>query len=277
MFRIKPLIIVTVCVVFAATSNAIANPESSQVSSAIELNSDAQLTQWLGSQQYIERIQKIVEAARERTPQRIGISFVDLKTNQVMVEYASNDLFHPASNIKLLTSAAALHVLGARHRWLTLVGTDRVKNQSIGNLIVRGGGDPSLSVGDIAEWALKLKSQGILSIEGDIIIDASLFKSFGLPPGFEEKNQDGAYRPSISSINLNWNHILIKVTDRGKAAGHVAVFPPNDYVKIINQTRVTKKVKRPILVKQKVSKTNQQVVVKGELKRKIQIISAENW
>ena len=74
MFRIKPLIIVTVCVVFAATSNAIANPESSQVSSAIELNSDAQLTQWLGSQQYIERIQKIVEAARERTPQRIGIS-----------------------------------------------------------------------------------------------------------------------------------------------------------------------------------------------------------
>ena len=191
---------------------------------------------------------------------------MDLKTNQVMVEYASNDLFHPASNIKLLTSAAALHVLGARHRWLTLVGTDRVKNQSIGNLIVRGGGDPSL--GDIAEWALKLMSQGILSIEGDIIIDASLFKSFGLPPGFEEKNQDGAYRPSISSINLNWNHILIKVTDRGKAAGHVAVFPPNDYVKIINQTRVTKKVKRPILVKQKVSKTNQQVVVKGELKRK---------
>ena len=39
-------------------------------------------------------------------------------------------------------------------------------------------------------------------------------------------------------------------------------------MKIINQTRVTKKVKRPILVKQKVSKTNQQVVVKGELKRK---------
>ena len=62
-----------------------------------------------------------------------------------------------------------MHVLGARHRWLTLVGTDRVKNQSIGNLIVRGGGDPSLSVGDIAEWASS-KSQGILSIEGDIIM-----------------------------------------------------------------------------------------------------------
>ena len=58
------------------------------------------------------------------------------------------------------------------------------------------------------------------------------------------------------------------MTDGGKTAGHVAVFPPNDYVKIVNRTRVTKKVRRPITVSQIVNKKSQKIVVKGELKKK---------
>ncbi len=222
---------------------------------------------WSGRDDLIQAIGKVVESAQSKTAQRIGISFVDLKQSEALIEYRQNEGFHPASNIKLLTSAAALHVLGARHRWSTTIGTDRTEKSNMGHLMIKGGGDPSLSIGDVSEWVLELKSMGLTQIEGDIIIDATLFESFGLPPGFEEKNQDGAYRAAVSSINLNWNHILVSVSDRGKTRGYVAVFPPNDYVQIINKTVVKPKVRRPISVTQKILKTRQRLTVKGQLKR----------
>ncbi len=228
---------------------------------------DSQDLVWTGQPELVHRIQTIVDKAQSKNPQRIGLSVVDLTSGKPLIAYRANDDFHPASNIKLLTSAAALHVLGARHRWVTLIGTDRTQNASMGNLLIKGGGDPSLAMGDLSEWVLQLKSMGLSRIDGDLIIDATLFDSFGLPPGFSDKNQDGAYRASVSTINLNWNHVVVRVSDRGKSRGHIAVFPPNDYVKIVNKTRVKPKVKRPISLTQKVLKAHQNIVVKGQLKR----------
>ena len=140
---------------------------------------------WFGQPELVHRIRRIVEKAQSKNAQRIGLSFVDLNTGNPLIKYRADDDFHPASNIKLLTSATALHVLGARHRWVTLIGTDQTRNSSMGDLFIKGGGDPSLAVGDLSEWVLQLKSMGLSRIDGDLIIDATLFDSFGLPPGFD--------------------------------------------------------------------------------------------
>lgn len=265
---LRHIIYLLLMVVLALSSRAYAQRGDAGLDSIDQNVVEAEISpKWSGSAQLIETIETLVNSARLKTAQRIGVSFVDLKTGQPVLTHRSTERFHPASNIKLLTSAAALNVLGARHRWMTILGTDRTENTHMNHLMIRGGGDPSLSIGDVAEWVLELKSMGFNQIDGDLIVDATLFESFGLPPGFEEKEQDGAYRAAVSSINLNWNHIMISISDRGDTRGHVAVFPPNDYVKIVNKTQVKPKVRRPIAVSQEVLKTKQKILVKGELKR----------
>ncbi len=85
---------------------------------------------------------------------------------------------NPASTAKLVTTFAALERLGPTFRWRTTVYTDGpvVGHTLQGNLYIRGGGDPTL----VAErlWLLmrQIQALGIRQIQGDLVIDRSLFR-----------------------------------------------------------------------------------------------------
>ena len=184
------------------------------------------------------------------------------------MEKDADEALHPASNIKLLTSAAGLDILGPRYQWKTDLHTFSRNGSTIDSLIISGSGDPSIQLGHLSEWSAKLKGLGIKSIRGDIILDSRSFTFNGLPPGFADKNQDGAYRPALSSLNLNWNHIQITVIDRGHKKPHISVYPPSNYVSVRNESTVNSKVKRPIRIQMKRLKNRDEIRVSGQLKRK---------
>jgi len=99
----------------------------------------------------------------------------------------------PASTLKLITSATALELYGGDYTFKTIVWTDgTISNGTLsGNLIITGGGDPTLgsslfnSNGDkkkfISEWAHLIKSFGINTITGNIIVDPFIYSDQDIP------------------------------------------------------------------------------------------------
>lgn len=144
-----------------------------------------------------------------------AILVVDLNKKETLYEHNATRSFIPASNTKLYTTAAALDILGPSFRYTTSVFTDGYVegNSLIGNLIVRGSGDPVIggrfNDGDLTEtfraWADSLKQQGITHIEGDIIGDDDVFDDQALGYGWSWDDEPFWYSAEISGLSFNDN------------------------------------------------------------------------
>ena len=127
------------------------------------------------------------EADKDLKSATIGYCVMDVKTTSVIAEYNSHTYLIPASTQKVITTGAALGVLGGGYRFETRLCYTGVfdKNTGIlnGDLIIYGHGDPTLqsenftkdSVQITDKWATILKEKGLKEIKGKIIGDASYF------------------------------------------------------------------------------------------------------
>ena len=167
--------------------------------------------------------------------------------------YALNadKLIRPASNLKLLTSAAILDYLGPGFRFTTPVyvnGTIQGDTLS-GDLIIRGMGDPTISGtlnGDnpfamFDEIARELKKKGIKKIDGRIIGNTSYFDNQTYPKGWEWDDLSFYYGVQISALSFNNNCVDLKVEASGKLGDRpqISWFPFNtNYVEFINKQTI---------------------------------------
>jgi D-alanyl-D-alanine carboxypeptidase/D-alanyl-D-alanine-endopeptidase (penicillin-binding protein 4) len=101
-------------------------------------------------------------------------------SGDVLVSHNSDASMNPASVMKLLTTFAALEMLGPHHHWRTEIyatGTQRGMTLE-GDLHLRGTGDPKLNYERFWQLLKHLRARGIRSLHGDLVIDRS---SFALP------------------------------------------------------------------------------------------------
>lgn len=84
---------------------------------------------------------------------------------------------NPASVLKLVTTMAALDLLGPTYQWKTRYYLDGERSGDTlkGNLVMQGGGDPFLSVDRLWSHVLAIRERGIRQIDGALILDNSLF------------------------------------------------------------------------------------------------------
>ena len=91
-------------------------------------------------------LQKILQKP-EYFNSTVGIQIVDLQTGSALFEMNAGKLMIPASVMKIITSATALEMLGADYRFQTKIGFagELLKtNELKGDLVISGGGDPTL-------------------------------------------------------------------------------------------------------------------------------------
>ena len=169
-----------------------------------------------------------------------GVCVVSLRDNRTLYERNADQLFLPASNNKLLTSGAALALLGPRFTYRTRVlpnGPLDRKGVLHGDLILRGGGDPLLSFDDLRGMARQVRQAGIRRVRGKIFYDESRFDRRRLGDGWAWDDAPFDYSAQISSLNLNENVVMVSVS-AGDAAGDAvrARIEPNcGYVTLDNQ------------------------------------------
>ncbi len=168
---------------------------------------------------------------------QIGLIVLDLDKDSVVYAYNHDKLLVPASNVKILTSAAALVFLGPDFRYKTRIAlAGRVRNRRLqGNIIVFGHGDPNFSLSDIDSFVNAIKNRGISDIDGDIVLVDDYFTGERLPVGWSWHYLDARYAAEISALSLNRNtvNVFMEGTALGEKA-RVVLEPETGYITLIN-------------------------------------------
>ena len=113
---------------------------------------------------------------------------VDLDTGRVVYAHQAESALLPASNEKLVVTYAALEALGPAFRMQTSVlGEGRLGPGGVwaGNLVLKGGGDPTLDRAGLARLALDVRALGIRRVTGSLVADESWFDSRRSGPGWK--------------------------------------------------------------------------------------------
>ena len=146
---------------------------------------------------------------------------------------------NPASNQKLLTSAAALWRLGPTFRAATKVeGT--IENGRVGTLLVRPSGDPSLGYAGLAALGEAMRLRGVDTVDR-IVIDDSYFDDQILPPAFDQQPKEAAaFRAAISAFAVNRNSYVVHLGPGPQVGGPGrARVLADGYVRLDNRTVTT--------------------------------------
>jgi D-alanyl-D-alanine carboxypeptidase/D-alanyl-D-alanine-endopeptidase (penicillin-binding protein 4) len=174
----------------------------------------------------------------------VGMQVRDGATGEIIYSHDADQRVIPASNEKLMTSAAALEVLGTGYKFHTVAsysGTKSGKTVS-GNLYLRGQGDPTMTYAQYDALAAAVAKAGITKFSGGLVADDSWFDH--VPLGLDWSWQDETYadNAAISALTVaadaNFDTGSIAVASKpGTAVGKAAVLtltPANSVVKIVN-------------------------------------------
>lgn len=168
-----------------------------------------------------------------------GILIQSLRDHTTLYERNADKVFLPASNNKLLTSGAALSLLGPDFVYTTRVVAGVAPDSSgvlHSDLSLVGSGDPVLSSADLTALAHALKTSGIKRIEGSVIANDSLFDAQRLGDGWTWDDEPYYYSAQVSALNLNENLVSVRVFP-GKKEGEpvrVVVAPTEKYMIVQN-------------------------------------------
>ena len=134
---------------------------------------------------------------------------------------------NPASVMKLVTTRAALGVLGPGFRHQTRIATTgRLDEQTLkGDLFFQGGGDPKLVVEDIDEIVQRLRAIGIERIEGHFVIDGTRFAEPEIDPGLFDRRPTSTYNVGPHAAMVNFKSVKISVWPESNARVRIVTEP----------------------------------------------------
>ena len=150
---------------------------------------------------------------------KVGFVVADAKTGLIL-ESANPILAQPPASVtKTITALYALDSLGSGFRFKTrLMATGPVSNGRLkGDLVLVGGGDPTLTTDDLAEMAAGLKRAGVREVTGKFKVNAS-----ALPyvKSIDSSQPDHVgYSPAVSGLNLNYNRVHFEWKRMGGVGG----------------------------------------------------------
>ncbi|HSW86816.1 MAG TPA: D-alanyl-D-alanine carboxypeptidase/D-alanyl-D-alanine-endopeptidase [Rhabdochlamydiaceae bacterium] len=175
----------------------------------------------------------------------IGIEIVSVKTGQKLYQKNANQLFVPASNLKLFTGAAALAILGQDYRFETRLLTDGDIRGNIlrGNLFLKGSGNPEFSLDHLEEMVFQLKLNQIEHISGDLIADNTDFDSISQGPGWMWDEGAEYWNSPMDALTVNHScmKLWIRPASEVSRPPMVYIYPKTSYVSVQNSALTVEK------------------------------------
>ena len=169
----------------------------------------------------------------------------NLKTGEVIDSYRADHVVPPASVMKLLTTGAALEMLGPGFRFPTILEyTGTIENGVLyGDLYIKGTCDPSLGwkgrTAFLDKWVKAIRAAGIRSIDGAVIADMTMLDGDAQNPGWLCEDAGNYYAPGIFALNYYGNtmNIVLKSGEPGTVATVIGTEPKVEGIEFINRVR----------------------------------------
>ena len=190
----------------------------------------------------VQRLQAQIEATLNDpllASSNVGMKVVSLVTGEVLYEKDAEKLYHPASTMKLITAATALVKLSPNYRFHTTLYADRLEGRRVlGNIYIKGGGDPVFDSDDLEKMVEKLVEMDVKDLQDDIIVDETYFDAIRRGRGWMwDDGPIGGYFSHLSALTINRNGVLVRIAPGTEVGDPVRVHldPPTQYMKIVNE------------------------------------------
>lgn len=172
----------------------------------------------------------------------LSIYIRDVTQAQPLLALNADTPRNPASVMKLITTAAALHELGPGYTWETHAYADGklVGDRLQGDLVLKGFGDPYLVTESFWTFLRRLRVKGLRQITGDLVIDNSYFSVAPRDRGAFDGRPYRAYNVLPSALLINFQTYEFQLRpDRGSKQVLVTTDPPSSTLAIHNRLKYT--------------------------------------
>ena len=194
----------------------------------------------------------------------------NIDQNKIVADYNGSTFMLPASTQKVFTAVAAKLALGDEFKFDTALLTNgKIQNGDLdGNLIVRFTGDPDLTSGQLYDLLAELKKQGVNKINGDLVLDTSVFSSHDRGLGWIWNDLTMCFNSPPSAANID-NNCFYAELDANQAPGEtVKINVPAQFpIQVFGQVYIADSNEAPYCQLDVVVHDNNRYQVKGCLAR----------
>jgi D-alanyl-D-alanine carboxypeptidase/D-alanyl-D-alanine-endopeptidase (penicillin-binding protein 4) len=171
-------------------------------------------------------------------PAAVGLYIQELGAARPLLDHNANRPMNPASTMKLLTTLAGLEVLGPSYTWHTEAWLDGVLTADVlqGNLVLKGYGDPKITLENIWLFLRDLRARGLREIRGDLLLDRSFFAVEPLDPAQFDNDPTRAYNVGPDALLLNYKSVRLQFLPQEESGTVKIVSTPDlTQISILNQ------------------------------------------
>ncbi|MGE5085911.1 MAG: D-alanyl-D-alanine carboxypeptidase/D-alanyl-D-alanine-endopeptidase [Bacillota bacterium] len=192
---------------------------------------------------------KNIEADLNTLAKKHGVQLKDLGMyasvgegdgRKVVIDINGQRTLIPASITKIATASAVLANFPPGYKFKTQLWTTGDVKAGVlkGNVYLKGGGDPSFVSENMWFLVNAFLRTGIKRIEGDIIVDDSLFDKMRYDISRQKERVDRAYDAPVGAMSFNWNsvNIFVRPGKSGEEA-KVMIDPENEYIRLVNKAK----------------------------------------
>ncbi len=162
-------------------------------------------------------------------PDSVGTYVQEVGSNKPLIAANIDTPFNPASTMKLVTTDAALELLGPTFTWKTQAYVDGVQRGDVlhGDLMIKGSGDPKLVLENFWLFLRQIRAKGIREIRGNLVLDRSAFEKNFYDPSVFDGDPLKPYNAGPDALLLNYKAFGFHfVPDETTGVVNISIDPP---------------------------------------------------
>lgn len=166
----------------------------------------------------------------------VGLYVHEIGEERPAASHGAERALNPASTMKLVTTYAGLELLGPAYTWSTEVyAAGPVQNETLsGDLIIRGYGDPKLTLESFWLLLRNLRARGIREIRGDVVLDRTFFSAEEYDPARFDDQPTRPYNTAPDALLVNFKSVTLQFLPEADARVRVIADPALPQVQVVN-------------------------------------------
>ena len=172
----------------------------------------------------------------------VALSIHEIGAQQPVVTHHAERALNPASTMKLVTTYAALELLGPAYTWATDVyAAGALQNDVLaGDLVIKGYGDPKLTIENFWLLLRNLRARGVREIRGDVVLDRTYFNAGDFDPARFDGDPIRPYNTGPDALLVNFKAISVQfVPEPDARTVRLVAEPALDVAQIVNNVTLS--------------------------------------